>query len=272
MRQEESTNKPHQSQAVTHVHSASYDFFVLVLTLYSFIVAALLLLGSEPATDAVLPRVDLIICFLFFIDFLLNIRGAPDKASYVFKQGGWLDLLGSVPAVPGLPWTLLFRLARLNRLIRIIRHLRGKSSQDLFSETRNSPARTLLLTTTIFAIVLITITSLFILRFERGATGATITNGANAFWWAFVTVTTVGYGDYVPVSYLGRIVAMVLMAFGIGVFAVLTNFVAVKLGRIRDDSEDVDAIVREENAIILAELAEIKKLLKQQGAEDYQAD
>ena len=65
---------------------------------------------------------------------------------------------------------------------------------------------------------------------------------------------------------------MVLMAFGIGVFAVLTNFVAVKLGRIRDDSEDVDAIVREENAIILAELAEIKKLLKQQGAEDYQAD
>ncbi len=78
-------------------------------------------------------------------------------------------------------------------------------------------------------------------------------------------MTTVGYGDYVPFTFPGRILAMVLMTFGIGIFAVLTSFVASRLVRQQDDQEDVVALVKEENAIIRAELAEIKDLLNQQG-------
>jgi voltage-gated potassium channel len=120
-------NHPNQSQGVAHLHPTSYDLFILILTVFSLLVAVgLIFLPANPAADAILFRVDYIICVLFLLDFSLSLWRAPKRADYFFKRGGWLDLLGTIPAVPGLSWTAIFRLARLNRLARIIQHLQGK--------------------------------------------------------------------------------------------------------------------------------------------------
>ena len=68
----------------------------------------------------------------------------------------------------------------------------------------------------------------------------------------------------VPVTLAGRILAVVIMTFGIGVVAVLTSFVAAKLVGLQSERDDMIDLTREENAAIRAELAEVKKLLKQQ--------
>lgn len=62
--------------------------------------------------------------------------------------------------------------------------------------------------------------------FEQDVEGANITNLGDAFWWAVVTTTTVGYGDRFPVSVEGRAVATVLMLVGIGLVGVVTANVA----------------------------------------------
>lgn len=51
---------------------------------------------------------------------------------------------------------------------------------------------------------------------EHKHQGANITNLADAFWWAVVTITTVGYGDYFPITLVGRLIAIVVMFSGIG--------------------------------------------------------
>jgi voltage-gated potassium channel len=261
-------NEKTGTNSAYYLHSASYDLFVLVLTIFSLLVAiGLFLLPLKPATDAILLFVDFILCAFFLFDFLLSLRRAPNKTDYFVRSGGWLDLLGSIPAVPGLPWTALFRLARINRLIQIMRRMQGKDRTHFMADARAAPARTALLATILTAILLITIVSLSVLRFERGAPGAEIRTGADAFWWSIVTMTTVGYGDYVPVTFAGRLSAIILMTFGIGIFAVLTSFMASRVAVQQEDQEDIVALVKEENAIIRAELAEIKELLKQHGAE-----
>jgi voltage-gated potassium channel len=55
---------------------------------------------------------------------------------------------------------------------------------------------------------------------------ANITNLGDAFWWAVVTITTIGYGDYYPVTTFGRIIAVVVMFSGIGIVVALVSMLS----------------------------------------------
>jgi len=266
MDEEPGTQNP--AANVVHGSPTNYELFILGLTVYSLAVAVAIVVAANPAVDSILYWTDLLVCLVFLVDFLVSLRQAPSKMNYFLRQGGWLDLLGAIPAVPGLPWTALFRLARLNRFARIIQGMRAGDQHEAVAESRGTRAGTVLLSMLLFALVLLTVASLVILRFERSAPGANITSGATAFWWAFVTMTKVGYGDYVPVTDLGRLLAIGLMTFGIGVFAVLTSYLASKFVIQRNDQEEAIAVVLKENATIRAELAEVKELIRQHGQGD----
>lgn len=250
-------------------HRTAYDLFVLLLTTASLTLVAVMLVLGPGDTDlhSILVRVDFLICVVFLYDFVLMLLRAPRKIDYLLKQGGWLDLAGAVPVLPGASWTALLRFARLNRMRRIVRQLRGRERRTIAREALEAPAGAALLTVIFLAFLLITAASMLILRAEDGASGAEITNGADAFWWAVVTITTVGYGDYAPVTGAGRIIAIALMVFGISIFAVLTNFVASRMPNVPGEDPTL-ATIAEENARIRAELAAIKRLLQRDKAPD----
>jgi len=74
--------------------------------------------------------------------------------------------------------------------------------------------------------LLIWLGAVAILSAERDAVGAQIVNLGDAIWWALVTMTTVGYGDYAPITVEGRIIATILMLLGIALIGVVTASVA----------------------------------------------
>ncbi|WP_372171412.1 potassium channel family protein, partial [Vibrio sp. 10N.222.49.C9] len=65
-----------------------------------------------------------------------------------------------------------------------------------------------------------------ILQFEKGLPDSNIHSAGDALWWSFVTITTVGYGDFYPVTTQGRLVAAILMTAGVGLFGTFTGLVA----------------------------------------------
>ena len=89
-------------------------------------------------------------------------------------------------------------------------------------------------------IILALVTAIFLLGLlmapvEQGATGVRIQNAGDWLWFAITTVTGVGYGDMVPVTALGRIVAAVLQVFGVVLFGAVMAFVSVELLRYQED-------------------------------------
>ena len=106
------------------------------------------------------------------------------------------------------------------------------------------------------------VSSILVLQFESSAPNGNIRTGGDALWWAVVTLTTVGYGDYYPVTTLGRITGTFVMFAGVGVIGALASILASVLvsppPRCREPTDEV-ARISDELARTQAELAELRK-------------
>jgi voltage-gated potassium channel len=207
-------------------HGNAYSIFILVLTVASLLIMVLLWLPFSPATLDLLRAYDNIICVVFLVDFGLSLARAPSKRAYFLGERGWLDLLGSIPSFRGAEALGIFRLARLSRLARILRLLRGQNKKALVDDVVHHRAHYAVLITVLSAYLVLVIASIVVLNAESRAASPNITTGWDAFWWAFVTITTVGYGDRYPTTVVGRIGAMFVMVLGIGIIGALASIMA----------------------------------------------
>lgn len=207
--------------------SSLYELFMGLLTIMSLVIMFLLLVVRTPEVDAILLGTDTLLCIIFLIDFAKSLRAAPDRPAYLFgpRPGrtlpqGLFDLLSSIPSIG------FFRFFRVFRLARVARLLRARGAKSLAREFIARRGESALYIIAIAALLVLVVGSSMIAFVEPKVDGANIKTGADAFWWAFVTITTVGYGDRYPVTEGGRLVGMITMAVGIGIFGVLTSYLS----------------------------------------------
>ena len=202
-----------------HEKLGLFQLIIIVLSIYvlgSLLITAFFTLPAE--TMVLLSYIDSAICIVFLTDFVFRFIKAPNKLH--FMKWGWIDLISSIP-------TLEFaRAGRTLRLIRLLRILRAfRSTRVLIKHIYQRKAKGAITTALIIAILMLLFSSIAILQVET-AENSNITSAEDALWWAFVTITTVGYGDKFPVTTEGRIVAMLLMTTGVGLFGIFTAYVA----------------------------------------------
>jgi voltage-gated potassium channel len=258
----------------------AYDLVIGILAIFSLVILILpLILNLPPDAVDTLDNVENALCVIFLADFLRSLFRAQSKWGYFLKGGGWLDLLGSIPFGK----LAIFRFARLFRIARVMRTLKGNDFRKLLTDQL---AQNTLLFTFAVAFMLIFTIALLVLKAEQSNPHANITTYTNAVWWAFVTITTVGYGDYYPVTTVGRIFAIILMFAGLGIIGVLSSYLAstfISLQKRRDknsdegngngenndeneerqgNDEDKTSSLKAQLAAMEAELTEIKGLLE----------
>jgi len=207
-------------------------FFLSVYVVIALIVDTFFPLSKEMST--LLREIDFVICLIFFIDFLYRFFSAKNKWDYM--RWGWIDLISSIP----MNFFLAGRLFRIFQLLRVLRAIRSiKYLSHYFLKNKIKSAFT---SAAILAFVTLVFCAIGILQVEKDAPGAKITNAEDALWWAYVTITTVGYGDLYPVTSEGRIIAAVLMTVGVGLFGTFTAYVAswFVAKKVEEDEEKIE--------------------------------
>jgi voltage-gated potassium channel len=195
------------------------NLIVLVLSVY-ILIALLIdtLYKLPPETSKILEHVDSSICVFFLIEFCLRFYQADNKIK--FMKWGWVDLIASIPTFNYLRFARVLRLIRLLRIIRAFR-----STQHFIRHIYRNRAEGAFTTVSIIAFLLVTFSSIAILQVETDA-NSNIKTAEDALWWSYSTVTTVGYGDKYPVTTEGRIIGMMLMTGGVGLFGTFSGFIA----------------------------------------------
>lgn len=206
-----------------HEHSEHVGLFQVVVLILSVVVLGAL--GADtafkfpPSISNVLQILDTVVCVFLLVDFCIRFHKAPSKLA--FMKWGWIDLLASIPY---LPWLRAGRVVRILRVIRLLRAIRATQRiSHLFLRNKIHTGTTSVVLT---AFLLVIFCSIAVLICEQQSPSANILTAEDAIWWSVTTITTVGYGDKYPVTTEGRIVAMVLMISGIGLFGILSGLAA----------------------------------------------
>ena len=217
-----------------------FDVILLVAILLSIIGVML-----ESVDEIDKKYHELIIAFewgftiLFTIEYFFRIYAVNRPFKYIFSFMGIVDLLAIIPtylififpAAHSLSVIRAIRLIRIFRIFKLSRYLRGAHTMQI--ALRSSRPKIIVFLLSIMLLVIILGTLMYIIENSVRTNG--FENIPNSIYWSIITLTTVGYGNIVPMTILGKIVASFIMILGYGIIAVPTGIVTAEFSRKRKE-------------------------------------
>jgi voltage-gated potassium channel len=218
----------------------NFDLVLLVLILISVL---LVMVDSVPAWEEAYPEFffysEWAFTIFFTIEYLLRIIIARKPLRYIFSIWGIIDLLSIIPTflTPFLSGYDSFRAIRALRLLRIFRILQlsrfTSQSQALFHSLKASYYKIMVFFFFVVMMMILSGTIMYVIEHKQ--------NGFDSIpasiYWAISTTTTVGYGDIVPATALGKFLASLMMITGYVIIAVPTGLITVEMSRYKSDSQ-----------------------------------
>jgi voltage-gated potassium channel len=169
------------------------------------------------------------ITILFTIEYILRIISIGKPFKYIFSFFGLVDLIAFLPAYIALIWVgaYYFSVVRMFRLLRIFRIFKLSkytwASKVLMLSLRQNRGKIIIFLMTVFTIVTIMGSLLYVIE---GPEHGFVSIPAGIYW-AIITLTTVGYGDIVPATAVGKLIAASIMIMGYSIIAVPTGLVSM---------------------------------------------
>lgn len=196
-----------------------FNIIIALLSLFRIILlSTTFFIPAESEIYRLIGYFDFSLCFVFIVDFFKQLSSAQHKWRYLYTTG-WLDLLSSIPMVAEFRYIRIFRVFRVLRII--------KSFRLLLEFIRKNRAATLygFVVFTSYTTLVLTTTAVLYVEKDIG----NIRTAEDALWWSYVTITTVGYGDFYPVTTIGKALTSILIVCGIATFGTAISFINEKV-------------------------------------------
>lgn len=211
-----------------------FDEVLLVMILFSILVVMLDSMAPVRELYRVhLYRAEWFFTIAFTIEYFLRIISSPNPRRYIFSFLGIVDLLAIVPTYIAITFPeaqplIVIRAIRLLRIYRILKLYRFIRAGNLMILALRNSARKIMIFM-LFILVLVVMLGSIMYVVEQGDNG--FFSIPLSIYWAVITLTTVGYGDIVPVTDLGKFIATFIMLLGYSIIAIPTGIVSVEISR-----------------------------------------
>jgi len=200
----------------------AYEFFCFVIIVfYIFLLFVQVIFNFDTHSFVLLTRIDLLFALFLLLEFILRLKNEKDKLRYL--KHNWSDIIAITPinfilfALIGLTGPLLiFKVISIIRIIALY-----KFSRKISDEVLEFAEKTKLIYGLAIYLVIIVFGSVLIFYIERGV-NPEFHNLGDSFWFMIQTITTVGYGDVVPITGAGRIIGLIAMFTAIAFSSLLT--------------------------------------------------
>ena len=172
---------------------------------------------------------------LFTIEYVLRIVAVKDPRRYIFSFFGVIDFLAIIPTyisllLPGTEYLIAIRVLRILRVFRVLKLVKYLNEAEYISKALIASRRKILVF--LFAVLMIAIFAGSIVYVVEGQENG-FTSIPMSIYWAIVTLSTVGYGDIIPVTPLGQLISAVIMIMGYAIIAVPTGIVSYEMARMQ---------------------------------------
>ncbi|MBK6527691.1 MAG: ion transporter [Crocinitomicaceae bacterium] len=218
----------------------NFDLALLYCILISFIVVVLESIpNTAPEVAEIYYYIEWGFTILFSIEYLLRIFLNPKPLKYIFSLWGLIDILAILPTYLGLfiggsHSMQAIRIVRLMRAFRILRLTKfSREAELLLDALQRSLYKIAVFMVFMFVVVIFLGTVMYVL--ESANPG--FSSIPQSIYWAIVTVTTVGFGDVVPITIAGKFLASLTMLIGYVIIAVPTGITAVEYSRAADEKK-----------------------------------
>ncbi|MBN2328556.1 MAG: ion transporter [Candidatus Omnitrophica bacterium] len=179
----------------------------------------------------ILYIIEWLFTLLFTIEYILRLLSIGRPLKYAFSFFGVVDLLAILPTylsllIPGSQYLLVIRVLRVLRVFRVLKLAQYLGEANLLMHALHASRRKIFVF--LFAVInLVIIIGAVMYLIEGEANG--YTSIPQSIYWTVVTLTTVGYGDISPQTFLGRTLACAIMILGYGIIAVPTGIVTAEI-------------------------------------------
>lgn len=212
-----------------------FDYAIQVLILLSIIAFTIETIPDlETETKKMLHDFEIVCITIFSVEYLMRIYIAKHKLKFIFSFYGIIDLVAILPFYLSFGFDLRSaRSLRFLRLFRLIKLVRYNSAIERFSLAFKLIKEEL----TMFSLVsfiLIYLSAVGIYYFENTVQPEAFSSIFSSLWWSVVTLTTVGYGDVIPVTIGGRIFTFIILMIGLGIIAIPSGMISSALTEARD--------------------------------------
>ena len=217
-----------------------FDLFIQILIVLSLLAFSFETIPNISDTTIGYLRVfEIISVIIFTLEYILRIYVSDKKISYIFSFYGFIDLIAILPFyLSGAIDLRSLRVVRLLRVLRLFKLFRFNESLELLRKAFRIVKREMIVFSFI-AIILLYISAVGIYFFEHPVQPDEFSSIFDCMWWAISTMTTVGYGDIVPITIGGKIFTSFISFIGIGVVSIPTALLASSLTTlIKIDKED----------------------------------